>query len=226
MAKYRERIKAHLLRKQGNSIGEIAKKLDVSKGSASLWCRNLRLTDWQQKKVAQRAIVAGHKGRMIGALMNKNKRVEAIRSANVKAMQIIKKISNRDLLFLGLGLYWGEGSKNGESRFIFVNSDPLVHKAIINWLEKIMHIPQSRLMPQIYINDQHRYRIRNVALYWSKILHIPKKQFRNPVFIHVPHKKVYANHNTYMGVLHLNIEKSSLLKYATMGMLGVIKNQV
>ena len=47
MAKYKEKIKAQELRERGRSIKEITKTLNVSKGSVSVWCRDIKLTKKQ-----------------------------------------------------------------------------------------------------------------------------------------------------------------------------------
>ena len=226
MAKSQEKQKALLLRRSGMSIKSIAEKLSVSKSSASVWCRDIVLSHQQERRLKKNMLSAGHKGRMIGAEMNRSKRLAAIDSANVRASKIIHHISSRDLLFLGIGLYWGEGSKNTENRFMLVNSDSHIIIATLTWLEKVLGVKKQSCTPQIYINDQHRYRIDKVSTYWSRTLSIPKSQFRKPVYIHTSHKKIYANHNTYMGVLHLYVQKSSTMKYLTMGMITAIKKLV
>jgi len=171
-------------------------------------------------------ILAGHRGRMMGAAMNKEKRLGAIKEAFQYSVQNVGKLSKRDLLFLGLGLYWGEGNKNAENQFIFVNSDLFVIKTIIKWLQNVMGIPQELLSPQVYINDLHQYRVDKVVSFWSKELSIPKDRFGKTILIHVQNKKVYANHNNYMGTLHLYVQRSSILKYRTMAMLETTKVQI
>jgi len=158
MAKFKEKIEAHKLRRSGESIGAIAQKLGIAKSTVSLWCREIELTAKQQKKLDQKIIESGQSGRSLGASVNKRKREVIITRANEKGDRLIKKISKRDLLFLGLGLYWGEGSKNTENRFILVNSDPFIIKAVIKWLKEVMSIPRELLTLQIYINEQHEYR--------------------------------------------------------------------
>src|SRR6266568_887439 len=149
MAKSKEKLQAHKMRRLGMSINDIAKKLCVSKGSISLWCRDIVLTKTQRSVLHDNMINSGHKGRMLGAAANRQKRENNISIANEHAEKIIQNISERDLLLLGLGLYWGEGSKNTENRFTLVNSDPLIIKTIIRWLQEIMHVPQESLSPQI-----------------------------------------------------------------------------
>lgn len=74
MAKFKEKLKAREFRRKGVSIIEIAKKLGVSKGSVSLWCQDIRLTDEQKNKLQAGSIKGGYKGRMIGAEMNRRKK--------------------------------------------------------------------------------------------------------------------------------------------------------
>lgn len=47
MAKVKEKQQVLLLRRKGESIKDIAKKLYVSKGSVSLWCQEIVLTPKQ-----------------------------------------------------------------------------------------------------------------------------------------------------------------------------------
>jgi hypothetical protein len=44
-------------------------------------------------------------------------------------------LSSRDIHMLGLGLYWGEGYKRGSRELGFTNSDPLIARFFIRWLE-------------------------------------------------------------------------------------------
>ena len=45
MSKFNLRTKAQVLRSRGYPIGKIAKVLGVSKSSASLWCKEIKLSD-------------------------------------------------------------------------------------------------------------------------------------------------------------------------------------
>lgn len=50
MAKSKEKNKALILRQNGESIKDIAKRLKISKSTVSLWCRDIKLTSEQIKK--------------------------------------------------------------------------------------------------------------------------------------------------------------------------------
>lgn len=49
VAKTNEHLRARELRKQGMSIKDISKILNVSRGSASIWCRDVKLSQKQAK---------------------------------------------------------------------------------------------------------------------------------------------------------------------------------
>src|SRR3989344_4900845 len=101
MAKSKERLEAIKLRRGGESINIIAKKVNVSKSTVSLWCRDLNLTTAQRELLRKNAIAAGHRGRMIGAELNKKKKEELIDSYEKTGVLQLGKLSERDKLIAG-----------------------------------------------------------------------------------------------------------------------------
>ena len=226
MAKSLKKIEAIKLRQGGMSIKDIAYEINIARSTVSVWCRDIILSKQQKDKLYKKMVDSGHKGRMLGAEANRQKKINVLDSVKNISKKEIGKLSKRDITMLSLGLYWGEGSKDKQGRFNFVNSDPVAIQMIIHWLKISMNIGKSSLQPQIYINEQHKERVELIINFWSKKLKLPKSQFRKTIFISVPHKKIYKNYETYMGVLHLTISKSSTLKYQTMAFLSTIQEQV
>ncbi|MBU1046209.1 hypothetical protein KKH36_00305 [Patescibacteria group bacterium] len=223
MAKFKEKIKAQQLRKKGWSIRSIEKVLGVSRGSVSSWCIDIKLTDKQKSLLKKNAIKAGNKGRMIGAKMNHQKKLDKISFYEKEGLKAINNISKKDLLMVGLGLYWGEGVKSDKSALAFVNSDPDSIVFMKRWFEVIFKIKEEEFMPRIFINEIHRPRIKKVLKFWSNLLELPIEQFGNPVFLKIKQKKVYENYDNYFGVLSLKIRKSTYLKYKVLGLLKALK---
>ena len=219
MAKSLKKLEALKLRRLGMSIKEIAETISIARSTVSVWCNDVILSKNQKDALYNKMVEAGHKGRIMGAEANKNKKLEVLESVRKIAAKEITSLSKRDIQMLALGLYWGEGSKGREGKFVFVNSDPGTVLLIIKWLQASMSITREVFHPQIYINNQHKERESLVTEFWSKKLKIPKIQFGKTIFIKTPHKKIYENHDTYMGVLHLTVSKSSYLKYKTMAFL-------
>ena len=74
MAKSKEQFNARELRKKGKSMKEIAKKLKVSKGSVSLWCKDIELTENQKLKLHKQMVRGSYAGRMAGVRMQKERK--------------------------------------------------------------------------------------------------------------------------------------------------------
>lgn len=213
MAKTPEKKQAHLLRRKGESIKDIAKELGVSKSAVSLWCREITLTKEQSENLKEKQIAGGHRGRVLGARMNREKRMKMIREEAKRAQEIVGKLSKRDLLIAGIALYWAEGSKSDSTRrFIFINSDPKMVFLMKKFLDEVMDISDSELSLTIQINEIHKPRIKRVKNFWKNLLAIPDRQFTNTYYVKVKPKKEYENYDNYFGILRLQVLKSTRLQ--------------
>ena len=227
MAKYQLKIEAEKLRKSGASLKMIMEKLGVSKSTAAYWCRNLKLTNEQQKLLKIISIESGHRGRLIGAEKNRQKKLESIKSATNEAKSLLGNVSNRDILLIGIALYWAEGSKaSTTSGFLFVNSDPIMIKFIYNWLEDVLKVPRADIYGQVSINEIHKSREEKILNFWSNLLDLPRSQFAKTFFMKVYQKKVYSNHEEYYGVFRIGVRRSSYLKYKTLALIDLLKADV
>lgn len=223
MAKFDKKLKALKLRRSGQSIIVIAKKLGVSKGSISSWCRNVKLTPHQKEQLLQNSIKAGHKGRLLGAETNHRKKQERIDFYRKSGTNDVGTISDRDLLMAGVALYWGEGSKN--NKLAFSNSDPAMIKFMFKWFQKTMGVDKNDFMPRIAINDMHKPRADRVLKFWSNLLKLPETQFGNTTFLKIKNKKIYENYDSYYGVMSLRIRRSSELKYRILGLIEALRDK-
>ncbi len=226
MSKSSEKLKALSLRRQGESIKDIAKKLQVSPSSVSLWCQSIVLTKNQLSNLHSKQIAAGQIGRQKGADANKNKRLQAILDAEKSADSDIGKISNKDLFFIGLGIYWGEGVKSRTGQAAVVNSDSRIIKISKLWFSKCLSVPDADFRPYLYISHSHKNREAELMNYWSKVLNLPISQFKSPIYIHQKAKQKYENHDSYYGVIALRVLKSTNLKYKILAMLNVLNERL
>ncbi|HRF94928.1 MAG TPA: helix-turn-helix domain-containing protein, partial [Aggregatilineales bacterium] len=109
-----EREQARELRKQGISILEIAKQLNVSKGSVSAWVRDIELTPEQTHQLVKNK---GITSRQYIPALNRDKAY-----LNRQKWQNEGRIKAREgniLHMTGCMLYWTEGAKRRNS-IIFV----------------------------------------------------------------------------------------------------------
>ena len=223
MAKRAEKLKALRLRRGGRSIGSIARELGVSKGSVSAWCEDIHLTEAQKENIRRLRIAAGHKGRLLGAEMNRQKRLTQISDYEKAGKAEIKYLSRRDMLILGLGLYWGEGVKARSSGTAMINSDPNIILFTMSWFKVCLGVRKKDFVPYIFISEHHRSRARKVLRYWSSLLGLPRSQFGKMVFLKGRPKKIYENHNSYYGICALRVRKGTSLKYRILGLIEACK---
>ncbi len=227
MSKYNERIRALSMRREGVSILVIARELGVSKGTASKWCRNIVLTKEQFENLKRNQGISVKTGQRIGAEMNKRKRIDAIKSADIWGSELIKKISKRELLLIATALYWSEGSKSDRtSGFIFVNSDPEMILVMKLFLVNVLDIPSEEIVCSIQINRIHEKRINTVLNFWKKLLNLPDNQFRKPYYVNTKISKVYDNYDNYYGICRLVVRKGMNWKYRMIGLIKAVKNNI
>ncbi len=224
MAKFEKKLAAFALRREGYSIGSIAEKLCVSKSSASTWCRDLALTPEQQETLTRNATEAGNIGRIKGALAMKRKKEARIKFHQESGRNEMKGLSAREFFVVGIALYWAEGSR--KSKFAFVNSEPQMIQFMARWLHDALNVAREEFMPRIFINAIHESRIEAVRQFWANLLEVPVEQFGNPVFLRDRPKKIYENHDSYYGVLHLGVHNSGELKYRVLGLIEALRDGV
>lgn len=209
------------MRRKGLSISDIAITLGVSKSSVSQWCEDIQLTKKQRANLLAKRIAAGNVGRQKGAEMNRAKRTISLAEADVYASKHIKKISNNDLFFLGLGLYWGEGIKSRSGPAAVVNSDPRVLRVAVRWFCECLGVDRTDIRPYIYISRQHEFRENIIVDYWVQQLSVSRNQFLSPIYISQKPTIKYENHDSYYGVVALRIRRSATLKYKIVALIKV-----
>ena|SRR3989338_8094362 len=211
MAKFKEKLEAHSLRRLGHSINYIADKLSVSKGSISIWCRDIELSPAQIKKLLKSKNQGITRGRLKGALMQKMKRINAIKLAEKEAKKM-GSVSKNQFWFAGLALYLAEGSKK-MGRVQFTNSDPRVINFMLRWFQVFYGISANNLRCSVLINIIHKIRDEKIKKFWQKYLKIKSDRFTNIRYVKTKQRKIYANYENYYGTFSFRINKSTHLLY-------------
>lgn len=224
MSKFELKKQAVAMRKKGASLGQIMSSLNISKSTASYWCREIELTEKQSEVLFKKMIKAGHVGRMIGAQSNMVKKIISMENAHREMENLLNVVTDRDLFISGISLYWAEGSKaSSTSGFIFVNSDPTMIKLMCKWLLEMMNVDKNDIYIHVSINEMHRNREGRVLNFWSNLLDLPLNQFSNTFFAKTKQKKVYENYDEYYGVCRLGVRRSSYLKYKILALIDILK---
>ena len=217
MAKFKEKNKAIILRHKGESIGDIANRIHVSKSIVSRWCRDIVLTKKQINDLHKKMMVGSYKGRM--------KFLEGIRAQRKKETDRLKKegikdiggVNRRDLFIAGVALYWAEGTKSSNAEETsFSNSNPAMILCMLKWFQEVCNIEKDRFIIQIRINKVHKKRVKEVENFWSKVTKLPLKQFTKTILINVGSKKVYTNSNHY-GTVRVRVKRGTPLRRKIIG---------
>jgi len=210
MAKPEKKKEARKLRRKGESIKKIAKKLNISPASVHKWCQDIILTSVQRKKLDQKVFKALQKGRRKVAQNQRQKRLKEIKELKIKGIEEIGRLGKREFFLAGVALYWAEGFKK-DSRLGFANSDPNMVKFFLKWLIESCGVPEEDIRLRVGLNISHKNRIKEVEKYWSKLTGIPFSQFQKPFFQRFKWKKEFKKPEEYFGVLRIRANKQRRL---------------
>ncbi len=214
------RLESRKLRSNGMSIKDIAIKLNVGRSSVSYWVGDIVLTEEQLFLLKQSELSGKEKGRLKSAIIKKEKRKNLLEGFNSLGSKEIQYLNRRELLLVGLALYWSEGSKSDRNRRVeFCNSDPAMIKLFITWLVDCFKEKSENLTVVVGINNIHAFREKEVKRYWSQVLNIPLAQFRKSSFKKAKSKKVYDNMDRHFGTLTVRVVRSTNLYYKIMGLI-------
>lgn len=209
MAKFKAKIIARQLRTRGASIKDIAKQLEISRSTASVWCRDITLSPAQIKQLLKSKEKNITTGRLRGAQIQRERRLDRIKLAEQEALRL-KKLTENEFWIAGLALYLAEGSKR-MGRVQFTNSDPRIIKFMLRWFKKFYNISRQDIKCSIIINQIHRSRDPIVKEYWQKYLNIQPERFTDIRYAKTKQSKVYQNYDNYFGTFSFRVNKSTQL---------------
>lgn len=159
------RERARELRLQGWTYDQIQVELGCSKGSISLWVRDLPKPE--RREPSEQAKLAARK-RWEHELAVRDAAREQTKAA---ALQEVGRMTERELFLLGVGLYWAEGAKDKiysrREYVLFVNSDPDMIKVFIAWLE-LLKVERERLRFRVMIHENAD--VAAAEQYWASLV--------------------------------------------------------
>jgi len=206
------------LRRMGESILTIARKVGVSKGTVSLWCGDIILTKGQRERLIQNDRRGGAVGRAMAAISIRNERMGRLAEYMDKGKRLVNHMSKRDIFIAGIALYWAEGNKKNR-RLIFTNSDPKMIQIWMRWLKECLNISVNDISCNVGINQLHEYRVGKVEKYWSNISGVPLENFRKVSLKMVKPSKVYENPEEHFGTMNVRVKRSTNLNYLMLGLI-------
>lgn len=173
----------------GLSVSQISNKLHVSQGQINYWLAKF--------KIQKRSI-----------------KVASYKRLNPEGDPFsIKAINNIDeafLLGLGLGLYWGEGTKRNLNAVRLGNTDPYLVKSFILFLRRLFSIDEARLRFSLQIfSDMDK---RKEEKFWREFLNVPQSKFYKTVVTKSGKIGTYKQKSAH-GVLTVYFHNTKLRDY-------------
>lgn len=188
---------AFRLRTLGYSYAIIKLKTGVSKSTLSRW---LAKVPYQPN---DEVIERMKRGQIKSSENSKRARVVRINEARLIAKRELGRVSKRDLMLLGIGLYIGEGAKYDRGFIQFSNSDPLVVSLAMKWFRKILGVSLShfRVLLHVYPDNEPLVALK----FWSNITGIPECQF-GKIYVDIRKNKSSKNRRKLpYGTVHIRI---------------------
>ncbi|MFI6207098.1 hypothetical protein ACIBAI_11925 [Streptomyces sp. NPDC051041] len=201
------RERARELRLQGWTYDRIQAELGCSKGSISLWVRDLPKPD--RRDPAEQAKLAARK-RWEHELAVRERQRQRTKAA---AAQEIGELSDRDLFLTGVALYWAEGTKDKpharRERIAFVNSDPGMIRLFLAWLD-LLEVERERVAYRVMIHESAD--AEAAERYWAGVVRADRSAFgRTTLKRHNPRTVRKNTGDDYHGCLVLTVRQSAEL---------------
>ncbi len=197
------------MRKEGKSYREIRAVVPVSKGTLSLWLRDVPMTEEHRERLI--ALRKDPYGRRAATL--KARRVSEESRAMSASRGQIGDISSRELFLMGVVAYWAEGAKakpwRHQSKVSFINSDRGMITLFLEWLRTI-GVEADRLKFRLAIHESAD--VDAATRYWAEVVGVPPDLFMRPTLKR--HNPKTVRHNVgehYRGCLIIEVRRPTEL---------------
>jgi hypothetical protein len=165
------------MRLQGMSVRDIAIQLGVSRGSVSLWVRDIELTNEQKRILKDRQRLWGAQN--TGAGINRER--AQLRRAQSQELGRQKAKEGHPLYLAGCMLYWAEGAKD-RNNINFVNSDPNMSQLFLRFLRDELNVTDAEIVLYIHSHSTDLDEIQRVQQYWINLLTLPTTCIRKVLY--------------------------------------------
>jgi transposase-like protein len=148
-----------LRRQEGMAIPKIAKKLGVSRSSVSVWVRDVKLTQEQEKRLKDNS---GNNKHL--AEHSKRRKEEAKKVREGYRKEGFNRAKTDDMFRVICGIYWGDGSK-GRHTFGVSNCDCRMINIVGKWL--IEEVDKDKIGFKIQCPDETTKDNNELLKWWS-----------------------------------------------------------
>ena len=202
-AKIEELNKARELRSQGKSVREIARELNVSKGSVSSWVRDIHLSTEQYESIVLKWKTCSKRGGDLAAKLNQEKYLQLRKEYQEEGRKLARQ-KDPDF-FAGCMLYWAEGTKS-RTHCQLTNSDVNMLKYFIQFLKKFFSVKDEDIRIGCHYYDSNGLSNIEVENYWMEQLKVQQSSLVKTSVNHLARtsdKK--RQERTKYGVVKINV---------------------
>src|SRR3989338_617423 len=219
------------LRLSGKSYTQISRELIVAKSTLSSWLANIEIGEGAREQINARG-----RAKAIEALVKRNRQQTVLAIERATKLQNdfsrrIGSLSRRDVLMIGLALYWAEGHKrlivkDGKERTYhpveLTNSDPGIVKIFIRFLRETFGVVPRDIKVELRLFE-HQDAGRAID-FWSKATSIPRKNFRKPYYgISISSRGKRPYYRLEHGIIRIVLSKTVLFHKILGGIEGIKK---
>jgi transposase-like protein len=158
------------LRNLGYSYKEIATKIGVSKSTAHLWTKEVKLSSEGSVRLQSRFLFGQVNSQVTQGRLKKQK-LDMIWE---EQQTYLAKLSNVPDKLLCALIYWCEGAKD-RTAVLFTNSDPKLARTFIKLFRNSFNLDESKFRVVIHLHEYHDEATQKK--FWSKVTHVPISQF-------------------------------------------------
>lgn len=207
--KYKKYLEARELRKSGHSVNEIVNLLNVSKGSVSIWVRDIKLNEIQRDRLKEKHLKSIQYGDDSSV---RRKNLNLRKQYQDEGKSLAKKYINESLFIMGCSLYWAEGNKS-RNMMGFSNSDPNMLKLFMRFLMTYFNANKEDFKVNLHTHKDNGKPINEIMKYWMEVLDLPEKAMMKP---YVDIRQVSGSRgrkNTlHNGIIRINLYDTKLIQ--------------
>jgi transcriptional regulator with XRE-family HTH domain len=197
-----------LRRNEELSLNEICRRLGVSKGSVSVWVRDIELTPEQKAELERQhyAYRAQANGGATNARKFRDIRIQYQEQGRAKARE-------RDPLHIaGCMLYSGEGTKH-KNRLALTNSDPDMMKFYVRFLREGLHVQDEEMTLHIHCYVGNNIDQEQIEAFWLELLGLPRTCLRKTMVNFQPSSSDQKGRKLLYGVCKLAVGRTQLVQH-------------
>lgn len=206
-----KRIRAFDLRKAGRSYNEIVDELGMSKGTISLWFKDI---DWS--KSIQLQLEARAKEISTARLLRLN---EARRKKLEQIYARIRQDARNDffrlwedpLFVAGVFAYWGEGDRRNKNTLRLCNTDAGLIRIYARFLQETCSVPKEKI--HVWLLLYPDLDEKKCKKFWTRILGRGNFSFKKSITIQGRHKTNRISYGVCNMLVHNTHLKIKLMEW-------------